>query len=43
VGKNEYGGDVDHRDDDYRLNIFQMTTSNNEPAKEMMHRKLLNF
>jgi hypothetical protein len=43
VRKNESSGAVDHKDDDYRLNIFQMTTNNNEPTKELMPRKLLDF
>jgi hypothetical protein len=43
VGKNESSGVVDHKYDDYRLNIFKMTTNNNEPVKELMPRGLLDF
>jgi hypothetical protein len=43
VGKNEFGGFADHKDDDYRLNNFQMTTNNNDHAKELTARKLLDF
>ncbi len=43
VGKNEFGGVADHKDDDCSLNIFQTITSNNEPTKELMIKELLDF
>jgi hypothetical protein len=43
VGINESGGATNHKDDDCRLNIFQMTTSNNEHVKDLMLKKLLDF
>jgi hypothetical protein len=43
VGKNEFGGVADHKDDDCSLNIFQITTSNSEPMKELMIKELLDF
>jgi hypothetical protein len=43
MGKSEFGGVVDHIDDDCSLNIFQMTTSNSEPTKELVIDELLDF
>jgi len=43
MGKSEFGGVVDHIDDDCNLNIFQMTTSNSEPTKELVINELLDF
>ncbi len=40
AGKSEFGGVVDHKVDDCKLNIFQMTISNNEPTKELVIKKL---
>jgi hypothetical protein len=39
VGESEFGGVVDHEDDGYRLDIFQMTTNNKELAKELVTRE----
>lgn len=36
VGESEFGGVTDHEDDDYRLDIFQMTTNNKELSKELV-------
>ncbi len=43
MGKSEFGGVVDHIDDDCSLNIFQMTTSNSKPTKELVIDELLDF
>ncbi len=43
MGKSEFGGVVDHKDDDCSLNIFQMTTSSSEPTKELVIKELLDF
>ncbi len=43
MGENELSGVVDHKNDDYILNIFQMTTTNNKPMKKLVTIKLLDF
>jgi hypothetical protein len=36
MGESEFNDVVDHEDDDYKLDIFQTTTNNNECVKELM-------
>ncbi len=43
MGKSEFGGVSDQKDDDCNLNIFQMTTSNSKPMKELVINELLDF
>ncbi len=43
VGESESSGFIDHKDEDNKLNIFQMTTSSNKLAKKLVTKELLNF
>ncbi len=43
MGERELGGVVDHKNDDCKLDIFQMTTTNSKPMKELVTIQLLDF
>ncbi len=43
MGESELGGVVNHKNDDCRLNIFQMTTTNSKPTKKLVTIELLDL